>query len=620
MSMCASACSGSGDGPTGSSVDPESSISTSTLLVDPTVTGSGSTVESRGDVGRALEVAGAEIRDWPREPLSTASGLEFTSFQVSSMDRQFAAGHGIVGSSLDDLVGAPGGLPISFLIAAWLATEPSPVASQAAALMGDQPWEQAPSLVFPTTVLALFAIDATNASNGATAQGFAARPVSDSPLIPGMRGAPEGVCSELSGWFGGVLDYLFESLKADTDGLFGFLAEIWNAAIDLARATVGGVIEVLTAPLVAIVAEVIGVIGTLSMVASLLVPWSAELTETDPRPSFAVGSEPDNAQRFTARVDTNLDVEWPAEVEDCASVAGFDLPDPGEAVGSPVEWIVVGLPPNGNETQRESTLDDDNRAALDWVTGREESSDGDEAIGVVSATATITSTQLEGLHDMLASLLAGFVPAAPFGEIVEEMFVDLAGPVFDQFAELVQISGSTAVRVVHHEEAAPSETVTSSPSPAFDVSSIDPCTIIGFDEAALALRGTPTETQSVGESVSFSGFGAVGCRFFAQLTPRLEQYLSLSISPDGDGRLDSVASWNPQGNWDAVPLQGVGDRAWLRVSNGSGEYADPAGTIEAVVAARDGVLVAASVSHTWPDSPDGLIAIVELVLERAAPT
>lgn len=622
MALLASACSGGDDGLPDSSSVTHSSVATSMERTDPVVTDDGTPIESSRDVEHALTGVGVQILEWPGEPLGAASGLELTAFQVSAMDRQLATGHGIVGASLDELIGAPGGMPISFLIAAWLTTEPTPMASQAAALMGHQPWEQAPSLVYPTAVLAMFAMDTANAANGTTAQGLVGSNTVGSQTIAELRAAPggTGVCSDLTAWFGGILDFLFDSLKADTDELFGFLAEIWNAAIDLARATLGGVIKVLTAPLVAIVAEVIGVIGTLGMVTSLLVPWSAELTETDQRPSFAVGGGPDNDQRFTVSVDTNLDVEWPAEVEDCASVAGFDLPDPGEAVGSPIDWLVVGLPRNGSETQREATLDDENQAGLDWVTGREESADGEAEIGVVSATATVTSTQIVELRAMLESLLAGFVPVAPFGEIVEAMFVDLAGPVFDRFADLVQVSGSTSVRVVHHEQIEPETTTapTTPQPPEFDLSSIDPCAIISFEEAALPLNGTPTETQLAGEGVSFSGFANTSCRYIAQLTPRLDQRVGLIIGPDGDGRLDTVANWNPWGYWDVVALPGVGDGAWLRVSNGSIEFGSPAGTIHSVVAAADGVLVSASVDHTWPATPDGLIAIVELVLERAA--
>ena len=34
------------------------------------------------------------------------------------------------------------------------------------------------------------------------------------------------------------------------------------------------------------------------------------------------------------KVDTNIDFEWPPTVEDCASVAGLDLPDPSSAEDS----------------------------------------------------------------------------------------------------------------------------------------------------------------------------------------------------------------------------------------------------------------------------------------------
>ncbi len=111
----------------------------------------------------------------------------------------------------------------------------------------------------------------------------------------------------------------------------------------------------------------------------------------------------------------------------------------------------------------------------------------------------------------------------------------LAGLGLGSVAQEVERCRRPIDRVVHHDEPEPEATVpvAATTPPALDVSNIDPCTIITADEAALALLGTPTTTQSVGESVSFSGFGAVGCRYYAQLSPRLDQYLSLSIAPDG---------------------------------------------------------------------------------------
>ena len=92
-------------------------------------------------------------------------------------------------------------------------------------------------------------------------------------------------------------------------------------------------------------------------------------------------------------------------------------------------------------TRKRSLVDVDNEARLEWVTGHEESDKGEAVSGTVSATATVVSNQVEELQAMLAHLISGQIPIAPFGAIVGEIFSALTRPIFAMLAQLVQVDG-----------------------------------------------------------------------------------------------------------------------------------------------------------------------------------
>ena len=397
----------------------------------------------------AFEAIGIDIIDGPEA--GSGDRLELWSYQVENLEREVDAGGGYFGRQLDAIAGAPGGMPFSFLIAGWLSSAPTPAAEAAVDLMGEQDWSRAPALVFPTAVLVLFVSDAIDA--GADGE--------SSAMVMGQLAslAQGGICSTLAGWVNSALDFIFDALKINTDdeGFLGWLATVWNAAVDLARAVVVGLIELLTAPIVNAIADALAVVGTLNMVASLLQPWSLEVTPSSAQTRFSVGGGGDIEEEFVVKVDTNIDFEWPPTVEDCASVAGLDLPDPSSAEDSGVAWVTGGLPSLGVVTRKRSLVDVDNEARLEWVTGHEESDKGEAVSGTVSATATVVSNQVEELQAMLAHLISGQIPIAPFGAIVGEIFSALTRPIFAMLAQLVQVDGTASVSVTYHREEEPPE-------------------------------------------------------------------------------------------------------------------------------------------------------------------
>jgi hypothetical protein len=488
--LVTSACSGTDD-----TID---AASTTIGVVVPPVNGR----SSEGLID-ALAMAGIRIVDEPGAA-SPGGALQLWSFQVENMAREIDQGGGYVGAQLDALAGSPGGLPFSYLVAGWLSSAPTPTANAAVGLMGDQPWDQAPSLVYPTAVLTLFVADAVQAG---TPEGSEA---AIDGILASFTGA--GVCSTLSNWVNETLAFIFDSLKvnAEGEGFSGWLGTIWNAAVDLAGGAVTGLIETLTAPVVAVITDALAVIATLGMIASLLRPWALDVSVSHPETRFAVGGEPDILEEFEASVDTGIDIDWPAALVDCASVAGLDLPDPGSAEGSEVTWTVSGLPALGAVSDQGSTIDEDKRSRLHWVTSREQSSEGTVEIGTVSVAVTVKSRQVEELRAMLETLISGQLPVAPFGDIVGELFSQLTAPIFEELAELAQVNGTASVQVVHHEENEDEPTVTTATSSTFDQCLVG---IWVSDEWVLPGPAGLTGSGGSGAVVSIEGNGSVSWNF-----------------------------------------------------------------------------------------------------------
>ncbi len=133
---------------------------------------------SPGALEVALTTAGIGIVDEP-EGGGSPAGLKLSEFQVANMARELDRGQGYLGAELDRLGGSPGGVPFSFLIAGWLSASPTRTAQAAASLMGEQQWEQASAIVYPTAVLMLFASDAVASASSESGEDEAASAARD---------------------------------------------------------------------------------------------------------------------------------------------------------------------------------------------------------------------------------------------------------------------------------------------------------------------------------------------------------------------------------------------------------------------------------------------------------
>jgi hypothetical protein len=408
------------------------------------------------DLAEILSSAGVSVVDAPGAlPVGTTADempLQLLTWQVGNLEREHTSGGGYLGSELDGLVGDVGGLPISLLLAAWIVDAPTEAARMAGSLVGDQTWADARVVVFPSAVLALFVADLAALSEELGWPAGSAEPQGFRRLGPVPAATPGGVCSTLAGWVNDVIGSLFDVLTVDLDDdVFGWLGDVWNTAVGLAEAVVTGVITALTAPVVATLTKAVAVIGTLTMLASLLQPWSLVVVPSAAEVAFAVGDGPDNAASFEARADTNVPDVWPDFLVDCASTAGFALPDLSSAAGSAVAWSPSGFPELGEERERDATLGDDNEARLRFVTAREASGNGSEVPGTVAATVTVTSSTPDQLKSLIGHLLSGEIPIEPVASFVEQIFEALTEPIFDALATLVQVHGSGTITVVRHE-------------------------------------------------------------------------------------------------------------------------------------------------------------------------
>jgi len=392
----------------------------------------------------ALVAAGVTIVDGPGSG-GPVQGLQLWTFQLESMEREIDAGGGYLGAQLDGVTSTLGELPYSYLLAGWMAAAGTPAAQAAAAMMGDQPWEQAPSLVYPTGVLALFTADAVRAAaeaaNEATRYRFLAAE------------APRGICEKLAGWVSDVLDWIFEGLKVSTEGDWArrWLGPIWNTAVDLARGVVEGTITAISAPVIAAVKSALVVVAVVVMIGPILKPWSLDIQPSRPSTRFAVGDEPDIMESFVVSVDTNIDVGWPDEVVSCANVADLELPDPTSARGSKVIWLASGLLGEGRVTSKDDVIGEDDSATLRWVTGREESDEGDLFPGRFAVHVTVLSKHTEQLDRMITGLINGAIPDAGILEdVVGKVIASMTEPVREKLRELMSVSGVAGVDVTFH--------------------------------------------------------------------------------------------------------------------------------------------------------------------------
>ena len=399
---------------------------------------------------------------------SAVTGFAVSEFQVRNMAVEIGgdAGGGFYGAQLDEIAEMPPGAPpISYFVAAWLVRASSPAAKSAAGLMGPRDYRRAPEIVFPSVVLAAFVGDALRAASAGSVSPQASvlerfhrygHVVPTQPAGFYAQASTATPCSIISNFISGMLAVVFDRLKIQTDvgGVLGFFVDLYNAAVELAKQVVKGLIEVLGAPVLQALKVAIGLVGVASYASSLLRPWAVRVA-ADPNPNrFAIDKEPQPTGMITARIDDKGFPGWPKAVVDCAKLVNVELPSPDADVGSPVRWRPLGGARSVLEgTQRDDTLPADKVARLSYiVTGRETKQDvaqGKEIDDIVTVQAGIERSAITGLRNQLQAMFLGMVPGALTG-VMNPLLSPITDKVLTRLAQYVDANGSTILRVRHH--------------------------------------------------------------------------------------------------------------------------------------------------------------------------
>ncbi len=404
----------------------------------------GTTEAPQSALSAALVASGVTIVDQPGEG-GPVDSMQFLTFQVDNMQREIDSGSGLLGTQLDDLLGSADGLPFSYLLAGWINTSETPAGRMAADIMGDQPWTQAPSIIFPTGVLALFLADAIAAGEAARGEQNAAEALATN--------AQSGACSTMMKWASDAFDYIVDVLTLETEGNWfrRWIGPAWNFAVELAADAIKTTLKALTQPIVDFLKNILFVAAVATQIFSVLHTWTLTLTPSRDATRFAVGEEPDIKEHFIVEVDTNVDVTWNRHILDCSEVVGMPLPDPSTALGAQVVWLTSSLNNEGRVVSKEEIIRTNDTARLDWVTGREESDEGDPFPGRFAANATVINDHGLQLKLLIEGFILGKIPDIPIaGGVLRKGVLTITEPVLSKIVDLATVYGVSVVDVIYH--------------------------------------------------------------------------------------------------------------------------------------------------------------------------
>ncbi|HEY3925234.1 MAG TPA: hypothetical protein VGL75_11795 [Acidothermaceae bacterium] len=405
-------------------------------------------------------------------PLVTVTGairMTFTQSQVRAMALQEADGGGVSGLSLDAASPSPTGVvPFSYLLASWVSTTSTPAAASVRAAMGSKDWADAPSVVFPTIALPLFAADVIaslppaaaatpnntsgpigSASTAAYRDSQLAR-AGGSVLDHGFRlaGLVTAPCSTVSNFIQNVLNTVFSALQfnsSSSSGVGSTLIGILSGAVNLARQAIQGLVDALTRPVLNAIKAIAGTAVVIAQVASYLTPWSIAVT---PDPASV---DPGGGGTFNATVDSGPGgATYPPAITDCAGPGGLDLTLPSltgaNAAGT---WQVSGPITAGGSTT--VTLDEHGTNSLPFSANPATASctTDDESASSGAAAITITRPGVENLVKLATTMLTNGLGVV--GNIVGPVILALLSPILDsvtsKLSALLTVTGSGTVAI-----------------------------------------------------------------------------------------------------------------------------------------------------------------------------
>ena len=391
--------------------------------------------------------------------------LRLLKDQADAMSQEAAAGQGLLGSELDNLLVTADGLPpASYFLAGYVSAAGTPGAALARRIMGAQDWVHAPSITFPSLVLTLFAADAAryaNAFAGTQSRTSTSRALSSASTL----------CSDAQDFINSTINAFFDSLghlqspqipKSGNGFVDSFLGGI-QAGFDLATVVVNGLIDAghfvvingikqATQPVLDEIAAVASTAALAAEIVSVLRPWTVVVKADPATNQRAIEPGPGIPGTFSVAVMLPGPDEWPALAVNCAMVAGVTLP-PLKPIGAPVVWsLTQALPLVTRSGDLTGVLDGNATASFAYTTVVESKTDarGDMLTGLVQSDVSITRKEISDAQKAISDLIFKQIPAllSPYLQpILAPTVTDLLGLP----AELLATHGSGQLKVTYHQ-------------------------------------------------------------------------------------------------------------------------------------------------------------------------
>ncbi|MGK2851533.1 MAG: VWD domain-containing protein [Candidatus Limnocylindrales bacterium] len=350
---------------------------------------------------QTLASAGVAVRVRPADaPLLTPTGqsrVALLRFQVRNLALD-ARGGGLRGSELDEVAVANGGLPASYLIAAWAEGAGTLAAAAGSKLLGEMTSTDPPAMRFPGLAVALFLADTL--PDPATATG-----TPKLAAVGQVAAAPIGFCDEVGAYLSGVLEGMLDPTQA--------LAPAWlEGAIDRYALLESDPVKLRNA---------VAATAMLVYATSISRPWVVEMVTSPGAVHYLVGDEgqltgvPPNSVRIG--VDAG-DGTFADEVNGCAELASAQLAET-DVDGSPVTWIMPRLEGHAEEIpidDIDDELDENGAAGVEYTTLDETTKmhdEGTEERELVVVWAFIERQDVTSLKALVEQLIGGTGILAP---------------------------------------------------------------------------------------------------------------------------------------------------------------------------------------------------------------
>ena len=563
------------------------------------------------DLGIAVVADTAAALDGPATTVLTV-----TRAQVAAMADEVAGGTGITGAAIDAVTPMPDGAPpFSYVLAAWLDSADTERSRTARTWLPEAvDFTAAPSLVLPRAALLLFTADVAERTDAELPRpaedGWAPADATPSPAAIRVQALAQGTgapCSLVTDFFTRGLHVLFDALRLSPgflgdDGILseigGFLAGLWNTAVDLAEAVIGGLVRELTAPVLAAIGEAVALIGIVAQVSSYVTGWAIAVDGPPGTIPFELAGTTPTEWRLRVR-ETSRPFPFEAALEDCARVSGVTLPRLF-AVGAPVRWRITLERPDPRSPvpalivpidPEVVPVPADREAIWRFHLPAEPSADGELRIGVVQVEATLPREEVSQVLDLAHRLLdqtieqaVSRVPTQELRQIARDQLRRLLRPVIDELTAAVTARGSSIleVRGVHtqfvsyHEPDEPGASLPAIPFPSASLpppgaTPVDACDLLSDAEVGGPLGRLSDENSFRETEIGGGGSFGVGgwfskCDWFAYKGGDFQQFaLQLHSLGTRAAALETWEGWEPVA-FSVGEVEFDGRRAWKMVS------------------------------------------------------